>query len=684
MSGIAGLFNLDGRPAQTLGLQVMAGIIGHRGPDGVHVWSSGPVGFGHCLLRTTPDAVAQPLVHPSGELAIAADVRLDNRKELGDQLGLRVSDHSPCDAELVLEAYLKWGESCPEHLLGDFAFAIWDGRKRSLFCARDHIGVRPFNYFHQPGKVFAFGSEVKAVLAAPGVPFRVNEARIADYLLLRAIQDQESTFFEGVKRLPPGHWLRADTHSCTARCYWKSDPSYELSFKDDREYVEGFLDLFTRSVQGRLRSVTPIAVQLSGGLDSSFVTCMTNKLYRADQTEEALHTISCIYDEYPECDERPYINAVLEWCQLSNSHFVHPDQHSPLESLEQVVWEEDGPSFAHNYLMNREMARTVAGQRVRVILDGMDGDTIVSYGYELLYELAFMGDWDTFAHEAASMEVTRNRKPMSVFHTYGGPVLAELARSRRWKTWYKRSRGASAALGLKFPYLAKVYGIGPFAPRFMRARSRHVGIRPPQELPGLIHPDLAKRTGRPTKPEPAVRKPQEKAKDVHYGYLTSGGHGMLLEMVERIASQFSVEQRHPYFDRRLVEYCLALPANQKLRDGWGRSVMRRAMEGIVPPEVQWRKGKTDLASNFVNGVHKLERTRLDRLQLDGACLDGYIDRRHVVSAVERFISRPEVDDAGKLLWPVLNLAAWLPGLEARYEREFQRLKRKELGAPIGG
>jgi asparagine synthase (glutamine-hydrolysing) len=223
MSGITGIYRLDGCPVQDQDVRVMTRLIAHRGPDGSGAWTAGPVALGHCLLRTTPDAVSQPLVHHSGEFAITAEVRLDNRKELGEKLGLHVTDLLPSDAELVLAAYLRWEESCTQHLLGDFAFAIWDGRKRTLFCARDHMGVRPFIYHYRPGVIFAFGSEPKAVLAAPGVPFRVNEDRLADYLRL-AFHDKEATFFEEVRRLPPGHWMRVDASSCTVRPYGVPTP----------------------------------------------------------------------------------------------------------------------------------------------------------------------------------------------------------------------------------------------------------------------------------------------------------------------------------------------------------------------------------------------------------------------------------------------------------------------------
>src|SRR5262245_20600165 len=161
----------------------MVASVAHRGPDASGSWCQGAVGLGHRMLWTTPESLSEklPLANQAGDLAITADARIDNRDELTAALGL--PPHSGVtDSMLILLAYEHWGEHCPEKLLGDFAFAIWDGRKRVLFCARDHFGVKPFYYCHS-GRLFAFASEIKALLSLPEVPRRLNEVRVADYLV---------------------------------------------------------------------------------------------------------------------------------------------------------------------------------------------------------------------------------------------------------------------------------------------------------------------------------------------------------------------------------------------------------------------------------------------------------------------------------------------------------------------
>ena len=210
MSAIVGMLFADGRPVDPGDLERMTAPLAHRGPDGKGTWLGGRVGLGHLLLTTTPESQNERLPLERDGLTITADARLDNRDEL-----LRALDISPAapDGELILAAYGRWGEACPARLLGDFAFAVWDTRRRILFAARDHFGVKPLYYFCSPG-VFAFASELKALLPVPFVPRRLDEERVADYLLSLG-EDTESTFYRDIRRLPPAHTITATGETVT-------------------------------------------------------------------------------------------------------------------------------------------------------------------------------------------------------------------------------------------------------------------------------------------------------------------------------------------------------------------------------------------------------------------------------------------------------------------------------------
>ncbi|HWP41854.1 MAG TPA: asparagine synthetase B, partial [Blastocatellia bacterium] len=175
MSGIFGLYHLDGRPASRSQLQEMMQSLAHRGPDGQNAWSEGAVGLGHQMLRTTPESLLEnlPLANSTNEIVITADARLDNRDELIELLGFGAEPREQIsDSQLILAAYEAWDERCLERILGDFAFAIWDGKKQRLFCARDRFGVKPFYYYSSAG-LFAFASEIKALLSLQEIPRRL-------------------------------------------------------------------------------------------------------------------------------------------------------------------------------------------------------------------------------------------------------------------------------------------------------------------------------------------------------------------------------------------------------------------------------------------------------------------------------------------------------------------------------
>jgi asparagine synthase (glutamine-hydrolysing) len=205
MSGIAGIYFLDGRSVDNVDLERMVARLAHRGPDGKGVWSEGCVGMGLGMLWTTPESLHEklPLMNQRGDLVITADARIDNRAELIAKLNL--TDSPPgdiTDSELILASYERWGERCTDKLLGDFSFAIWDGREHALFCARDHFGVKPFYYYYLSERIFAFASEIKALLCLKEVPRQLNEVRVADYLV-SMFDDKAITFYQDILRLPP-------------------------------------------------------------------------------------------------------------------------------------------------------------------------------------------------------------------------------------------------------------------------------------------------------------------------------------------------------------------------------------------------------------------------------------------------------------------------------------------------
>jgi asparagine synthase (glutamine-hydrolysing) len=260
----------DGAPVDRALLDRMTRSMAFRGPDGQGAWSLGSVGLGHTLLRTADESAneRQPATL-DGEVWIAADARIDRREDLVRELGLARDALTGPDCFLILHAYARWGEACVEHLVGDFAFAIWDGRERKLFCARDHFGVRPF-FYARPHGGLVVGNTLNCVRIHPGVSDRLDELAVADFLLFDINQDLSATIFADIRRLPPAHALTWAAAGLKLRRYWSMPDGAPTRRRRFRDHVERFGELLEQSVRDRVR-MGRASVFFSGGLDSTSV-----------------------------------------------------------------------------------------------------------------------------------------------------------------------------------------------------------------------------------------------------------------------------------------------------------------------------------------------------------------------------------------------------------------------------
>ncbi|WGV27617.1 lasso peptide isopeptide bond-forming cyclase [Halotia branconii] len=659
MSGIMGIRHLNSHPVNHQYLEKMVEILAHRGPDHADIWVEESVGLGHRMLWTTPESLIEklPLVNLTGNLVITADARIDNREQLMTLLTLpERSIEKITDSEFILAAYEKWGESCPEYLLGDFAFAIWDQHQQSLFCARDHLGIKPFYYYYQPNQIFLFASEIKALFCVPNVPRRLNEVRIADYLTL-TMSDKAITTYRDIWRLPPAHSLVVNQSGVHIWSYWSLNAQKELQLESNAAYAAEFRKIFTEAVNCRLRSAFAIATHLSGGLDSSAVTCVARNLLAKDG-KTSLHTISTIFDKITECDERPFINAVLDQGGFI-PHYVHGEQFSPLADLDKIFQYEDeallGPSHFYPWNLNRisqEMG-------LRICLDGFDGDTTVGHGTTRLTELIHQGKWKTFAQEVKALSPHHHVSPAAVLQSYGLPYLRDLAKQWRWIAFAQGVQQIHQHFGVSRKLLLIHHGIKPLLKSVLQLWRRRQ-----DKSPNLINPDFAERIRLNERMQILAdsSEPPLTVKQDQWLSLTQGLLTYTLEQMDQYAAMFSLEARHPFMDKRLIEFCLALPSEQKLYQGWGRMVMRRALEGILPQEVQWRGGKTDLTANFIDGLLKRDRHILDQMMSNRlGNIEKFIDIDFLRSAYKRLISAGnQVSDADSMaIWQAVTLALWL-------------------------
>jgi asparagine synthase (glutamine-hydrolysing) len=558
MSGISGLFYLDGRNAEKPAIEGITKAMRHRGPDGFSVWAQGPVAFGHNLFRTTPESTfdKQPLSLERRRLAITCDARIDNRDELIRLLSIQKPVAEIPDSEIILYAYAAWGKSCPERLVGDFSFAIWDERERALFCARDRFGVKPFCYCLLPGRFFAFASQIKGLLELP-IPQRLNECLIAE-LFEATLEgfDKSATFYKDILKLEPACTMTVSARGVETGRYWSLDPSRQINLGSDDEYVEAFRERFTESVRCRMRSTGPVGLMLSGGIDSSSIAGAASRI--ADETGKELHTFSGIASK--NCPEEAFIRAVLERIP-AHSHLVRSDEASSYaDDFERAILEAAEPVEPTRNHLPRILYRVAQQAGVRVVMDGVDGDMATSHGFPIPYLLR-AGQW------CAALSMSR-----------------EVASRHGMSTWS----------------VLRCWGLRPVAPRFITNLWDKLHRR--QYLDTRL---LARGYARQIALAPLLSRLRTEWLDMkcdlrhqQADFVSCGVLPFSYEHYDITAASMGVEPRHPFSDHRLVEFCLAVPSAQKVWNGYRKGLIRRAADPRLPKQVRWRTEKPTAAPAF--------------------------------------------------------------------------------------
>lgn len=652
MSAIVGIHQLGSDAIDPQTITRMTASLLHRGPDGSSVWQSDKIALGHCMLHSTPESASEtlPLRDDERDLVLTCDARIDNRDELLAVLfpGKQASQSPIGDSALILAAYAKWGADCVHHLLGDFAFAIWDGRRNELFCARDHFGIKPFYYHHAAGEVFVFASEIKALFQVSSVPHRINETRIGQYLAL-ALADTDATFYEEILRLPAAHTLTVGVDVFRIERYWKLQAPPQLDLASDAEYDERFRTVFFEAV--RCRSRVPdgrnkLGGFLSGGIDSSAVMAVAREV--CEEKNLPLPVISTVFDVIKKCDERPFMDAVIQMGGLQQ-HAIIGETRSALMDIEGVLRFQDEPFVAPNLCSSSVQYQAANELGVRVVLDGHGGDETIGYGHSRLGELQRAGNWRALWHELNAMQRNGFLRPTDA--------------SPRQVLWHhlvmRRSRPLRGAK------------------RVSSAIRRRIAARMVASAEGndqsnmldwkrVINADFAARTDLEASYERwRSTQPDGTGDDRQTSERIVGGalQPLALETLDKAAAAAGVEARYPMWDKRLVEFCLSLPSNQKLRNGWSRLIIRRALEEVLPPEVQWRSSKVDFTAELRHGLQTHESARLSDLIENGPQkAAAYLDGANVMQNVKSL--RDGSDIAGREIYTTLRavcLEFWLRG-----------------------
>jgi len=383
-------------------------------------------------------------------------------------------------------------------------------------------------------------------------------------------------------------------------------------------------------VRCRLRSAFPVGASLSGGLDSSSIACTAQYLL-AEAAKTRLHTFSAIFPNLPKedmakIDERRYMQAVLDRGGFE-PHFIEADRIGPLTDLEKILWHEDEAILAPNLYIHWALYRSAQDAGCRIFLDGFDGDTTVSHGLEYLGHLARRGRWLKLYSEASELSKKSPNPSFTgrrIFWRYGIRRAIPQPAVRLWRTIRGQFQPGSDS---------------EFNPAFARRMRLDEKAR-------FLEKNSESHTGR--------------VREGHYRSLVSGQIPYTLELADKASAAFGLEGRYPFFDRRLMEFCLALPPEQKLNQGWTRAILRRATSGILPSEVQWRIGKANLSPNFKRRLLDYGKPVLDDLIENNLPVGDYFDMASLGAAYERYKAQPARRESEALtLYSAVMLGSWL-------------------------
>ncbi|HSE33415.1 MAG TPA: asparagine synthase (glutamine-hydrolyzing) [Pyrinomonadaceae bacterium] len=574
MCGIFGIWKIDRESVDITGLHQATNAIRHRGPDDegyllVDTRNTRAIscagsdtdrrltlpqldqfrserfdlafGFRRLAILDLSEAGHQPMSSHDGKFWIIFNGEIYNFKELRDELAKHQhSFETTSDTEVILAAYQQWGESCVEHFNGMFALAIWDTVGKKLFIARDRFGEKPFHYVYIPNRLFGFASEIKALWAAGLAGCDIHEETLALFTEYGQVETSEQTIYQNVSRLPQAHCLTLTADGPLRKWrYWDIDPRVKIEDWSDERYVDQFRELMTSSVRLRLRADVPVGSSLSGGLDSSTVVGVINKLLPETAVQK---TFSARFAD-PSRDEGKWMDLVTNKNRVER-HDVWPTAERFFEELSDLFWHQEEPFTSTSVYAQWSVMRLARENGVTVLLDGQGADEMLA-GY----------------------------------HSYFNEITDDLLNSFNLSGYLKWRRDCFALHGVNPGGFSRVLRQKAPEPlkRVLKKRLRENGA--------LLQVDPA---------NPIIPREFGKVSSLRkllWWNTTRQGLVELLRYADRNSMAHSREVRLPFLDHHLVEFVFKLPDRFLIRNGWTKWILREAFRDFVPAEITWRADK---------------------------------------------------------------------------------------------
>ncbi len=625
MSAITGIYHLDENPASIEHGKSLMEALQQYPADDIQTWHNEKIFLGCHAQWITPESIGErlPYYDPERQLAITADAIIDNRVELFENMHVEHERRKiMTDSELILLAYQKWGEETPKYLIGDFAFMIWDERKCLLFGARDFSGSRTLHYYHNQRR-FAFCTIIQPLFSLPYIEKQLNEQWLAEFLAIPGMfetVDTSTTVYNHIKQVPPSHTISVVDGKVTLSRYSTLTAGEQLKLKSNEEYEEAFRDVFQSAVTARLRTFRNVGAQLSGGLDSGSVVSFAAGALRKEN--KRLHTFSYVPEhhfvdwtpKYLLADERAFIQSTVEHVGNITDHYLDFEGKSPLSEVNDWIETLEMPyKFFENSFWTKGIYERAHQEGIGIVLSGARGNYTISWGPALEY-------------------------------------YANLFKKMKWFRLYNELHLFSANIGAKKSRIMSMV-----AKRAFPSINRIFSPNDSYHFPLLINPSLAQRTN-------VFAKLQE------HGVHVTGSSGVSVSEYEhrkkhfeqlffwnkngtlgtKLSLRYSLWDRDPTNDIRVIRFCLSLPLEQYVQNGFGRALIRRSTKNFLPDKVRLNQRISGVqGADLVHRMIPYWSTFIEELQLlsKDPRVSEFLDVQVIKNAISKVGENPRPEYA---------------------------------------
>ncbi|NYE03838.1 asparagine synthase (glutamine-hydrolyzing) [Bacillus niacini] len=623
MSAIAGIYHLNDEPINLEHGRRMMKDLEKYPADDVQIWHSEKVFLGCHAQWITPESIGEKLPYYDQErkLAITADAIIDNRDELFERLQVDKRKRKEItDSELILLSYHKWGEDSPNYLIGDFAFMVWDESEQKLFGARDFSGARTL-YYHSNGKRFAFCTVLNPLLNLPNMKKELNEQWLAEFLAITApvdTVDVSITPYKNLEQVPPSHSISIYRGKIRLKRYCTLSVNNQLKLKSNEEYVEAFQDVFQEAVRSCLRTHRGVGSQLSGGLDSGSVVSFAVKSLKA---EKQLHTFSYIppsdfidyTPKYLMPDESPFIQLTAKHVGGIKEHYLDFEGRNSYSDIDDYLNILEMPyKFFHNSFWQEGIFQNAIKEGIGVLLSGYRGNLGISWGPAM----------DYYAILLKKMKWIRLINELQQFsQIVGGPGLRRIPIVAR----------------KAFPIIERIFPVG----------GTHTE-------PTIINPEFAKKTNVYRKLKnygidetgwfstPNVFEQRKRHfQDVFHWNATN-------TLLTKLSLRYSLQQRDPTNDLRVIRFCLSVPEEQYVQNGLDRALVRRSTENFLPDTVRLNQRIRGVqAADWVHRMVPYWKAFIEEVRQlsENQTLLEYVDNKVIKDGLSKIESGAQPDKA---------------------------------------